>query len=93
MNEYREIAVSYLRPSRTLETILLKRGEELRVLYVYNFEGIHFRVFFNLVEILEFFEDKFEPEIAFESEEELDQYLASVDLETISSDSLVGLCS
>ncbi|MDI1306254.1 MAG: hypothetical protein PSX42_15610 [bacterium] len=80
MNNYSQIEVSYLRPSRTVETILLENSSKKRIVYVYNYEGWHFRVFNNIIEVLDFFDDKFEPEISFEDEEELDKYLENLDL-------------
>lgn len=80
MNNIACIDVSYLRPSRTIETILLENSSKKRIVYVYNYEGWHFRFFNNIIEILNFFRDKFEPEISFETEEELDKYLENLDL-------------
>jgi len=86
MNNFTAIQVSYLRPSRTLETILLEKGNVKRIVYVYNYEGVHFRVFNFITDILQFFNDEFEPEVSFETENELNVYLANLSLETISTD-------
>jgi hypothetical protein len=80
MNNYSQIEVFYLQPSRTIETILLESIVKKRIVYVYNYEGWHFRVFYNIMEVINFFNDKFEPEISFEDEEELDKYLQNYDL-------------
>ncbi|MEI7504984.1 MAG: hypothetical protein WCJ61_17050 [Paludibacter sp.] len=80
MNTFHAIDVSYIRPSRTIETIFLKNSTLERILYVYNFEGWHFRVFDSIGDILSFFDDKFEPTICFENDKELDDYLGSIDL-------------
>ena len=85
MNKYTAIDVSYLRPSRTLETILLENGNEQKIIYVYNYEGVHFRVFNFISDIVHFFNNEFEPVINFDTEEELDSYLANLNLETISN--------
>jgi hypothetical protein len=85
MNTYTAIDVSYLSPSRTLETILLENINQKKVIYVYNYEGVHFRVFKSIADILMFFKDKFEPEISFELEEELGIYLGNLNLESISN--------
>jgi hypothetical protein len=85
MNRYYQIGVSYLRPSKTIESIMLKNSTLERVLYVYNNEGLSFHVFFTILEILDFFNDEFEPEIEFSEEEELEVYLQTVDLQTINS--------
>ena len=83
MNNFTVIDVSYLRPLRTIETILLKKGSNQRILYVYNFEGIHFAVFSFIVDILNFFNNQFDPEIFFESESDLDNYLLNLELAKI----------
>lgn len=77
MNKYTAIDVSYLKPSRTLETILLENKDERRIIYVYNYDGVHFSVFNFISDIILFFDDKCEPVISFESEKELDNYLAT----------------
>jgi hypothetical protein len=80
MNTFQAVSVSYILPSKTLETILLKDGIKERVLYVYNFEGWHFRVFKSLLEIIDFFDEKFESVLSFESDDELDEFLLNLDL-------------
>jgi len=80
MNNVSQIEVFYLRSSRTIETILLESSIKKRILYVYNYEGLHFSVFNNIMEVIIFFDDKFEPEISFEDEEKLDEYLQNFDL-------------
>ena len=42
--------------SRTLETILLtnKKGQE-KVVYLYNYDGVHFRIFENVFEVGKFY--------------------------------------
>jgi len=80
MNTFQAINVDYLRPSRTIETILLENETYKKVLYVYNYEGWHFRVFNTMLDVIHFFDDKFEPEVEFEDENELDHYLAHYDL-------------
>lgn len=81
MNNYQTIDVSYIRPSRTIETILLKHNAKERILYVYNFDGLHFRVFNNIRDIISFFDDEFETKISFESDDELDIYLKNISLD------------
>lgn len=81
MNTYYTIGISYLRPSRTIETVLLKNTIHEKVLYIYNYEGWHYRVFNNMKDIINFFDDKFEPEISFENDDELDNYLENLNLD------------
>jgi len=80
MNIFSSIDEFYLKPFRTLETILIQSSNKTRVLYVYNFEGNHFRVFDNVMEVLDFFYHGSEPEICFEDDVELDKYLSRVKL-------------
>lgn len=84
MNAFQAINVDYLRPSRTIETILLENENYKKVLYVYNYEGWHFRVFDTMLDVIHFFDDKFEPEVEFEDENELNCYLANYHLKKIS---------
>ena len=80
MNSFTCIDISYLRSSRTLETILITNKQKSKTLYVYNYEGLYFYVFKNLVELLNFFEERIESTISFENEEELDGYLLEVEI-------------
>lgn len=84
MNTFHAIEVDYLRPSRTIETILLENDKDRKILYVYNYEGWHFRVFNTVLDVVNFFDDKFEPEIQFEDENELDDYFRKYDFKKTS---------
>lgn len=81
MNTFEVINVDYLRSSRTIETILLENGTFGKVLYIYNYDGWHFRVFNTILDVMNFFDDKFNPEIEFDDERELDNYLSKFILE------------
>jgi len=83
MNKYTAIDVSYMTPSKTIETILLEDGTRKKIIYVYNLDGIHFLVFNFIVNIIEFFNEEFEPEIIFETEDELSDFLTNLNLEMI----------
>lgn len=50
---------------------------------MYNYEGVHFRVFNFIKDIVSFFDNEFNTEIEFESDEELDNYLAYINLKDI----------
>ena len=63
----------YITPSRTLETIT-EMGSN-KYLYIYNYEGVHFRLFIGLLEIAQFFELKTEPKYHFMNEGDLDLFL------------------
>jgi len=38
MNNVSQIEVFYLRPSKTIETILLESSSKKRIVYIYNYE-------------------------------------------------------
>lgn len=85
MNKYTAIDVSYLRPSRTIETILLEKGNKTRIVYVYNYDGIHFRVFNFIIDVMNFFNNEAEEVISFETEDELGSYLANLDIDGVNT--------
>lgn len=80
MNKIILITTEYLTPSRTIEVFTLLRFEENKQVYVYNFEGKHFRVFDNLVDLIHFFEMGKEPIISFDEEEDLEEFLDQMPL-------------
>ena len=80
MNTIQTIATEYLRASRTIETVLVTNTTTNKLFYVYNYEGWFYRVFNNLVDLMNFFDDAFEPASWFEDEAALDNYLLKVKL-------------
>lgn len=80
MNKLVPISTEYLSTSRTLDILNLVRFEESKQVYVYNYEGMHFRVFENLVELIHFFELGKEPLYSFDSEADLDEFLEQLPL-------------
>lgn len=80
MNNFQSIKTEYLRPSRTIETVLVTRENLSKVLFIYNYEGNSFRVFENLLGLLHFFQNKAESNFHFNSEVELDHFLSKVKL-------------
>ncbi|MGY6521454.1 MAG: hypothetical protein ACXIUD_06990 [Mongoliitalea sp.] len=75
MNKIIPITTEYITPSRTIEIFYLKRFEENRQVYVYNYEGKHFRVFVSVVDLIQFFANGKEALPLFDSEFDLDEYL------------------
>ena len=76
MNQIKCINTDYLRPSRTIETIEISNNENIEINYIYNYEGTHFRLFKNVLEIIKFFGfHDFEPKISFRNESTMDNYL------------------
>lgn len=86
MNTFSTIDTTYLKPNRTIDTILLSNSNNQRVLWVYNYEGKHFRVFHNVQDVAGFLSNNFEPIINFENEVELDEFLTNVNLSTLEKD-------
>jgi hypothetical protein len=80
MNSIYALDTSYLRSDRTIETILVKRGSDSKMVWIYNFEGIHFRVFEKLLDVHHFLNDATEAQYSFSSEKELDEFLLHVDV-------------
>ena len=66
-----EVRVYYLQPNITIEVI--KIG--LTNWYVYNYHGNHFRLFLSLNSFIAFRIYGFEPELQFENEKALDNYI------------------
>ena len=64
---------TYITPNRTLETISVNGSDAY--FYVYNYKGIHFRLFMDLVELAQFFQLGTEPKYDFSEEGELDLFL------------------
>ncbi len=84
MNSIKTINTEYLRSSRTIDTVLVTHLNTEKVFFVYNYEGISFRLFTSHVNLINFFADDFtEGDFHFEDEEELDLFLSNVDLQSI----------
>lgn len=81
MNSFRAINTDYLKPSRTIETVLVSNKKLKKVLFVYNYEGNSFRVFDNTISLMEFFSSNTESKYNFDSENKLDEFLSTVELE------------
>ncbi|AFL83520.1 hypothetical protein Belba_0873 [Belliella baltica DSM 15883] len=75
MNKITVIGTEYITPSRTLETIALENSRRRRCVFVYNYEGTHFRFFDTLISVLEFFQSGKDSSVSFNTEDELDSYL------------------
>lgn len=45
------------------------------MVYVYNYEGSHFRLFTNLIDLIGFFQFGMEPKLDFSNELDLDDFL------------------
>lgn len=76
MNTFQAVHIEYLRPLRTIETVLVSKGLLSQVFFIYNYEGNHFRVFKNHLDLILFFQDKAKSDLEFGTDEELDCFLA-----------------
>jgi len=79
-NQITQLSVDYIRPSRTVETYMISDKTNFNVLYVYNYEGWHFRVFNSVLNLIGFFNDKNESDFDFDDEEKLDKCLEELEL-------------
>ena len=77
MNEFEAIDTYYIRASRTIETVLVSNGSKKKVLFIYNYEGYSYRVFDDILKLINFFNDSYETNIEFETDYQLDKYLAN----------------
>ena len=80
------ISTEYLTPSRSIEVLTLINQKESKLIYIYNYEGTHFRFFESLLSLIAFFEQGIEPEISFLSEQELDKFLEGFGLGELSTE-------
>ena len=82
MNTFKTINTEYLRPSRSIETILVTINNANKLFFVYNYEGNSYRVFENSLGLIGFFQEKNESDFHFSSDDELDQFLSKVKITT-----------
>lgn len=80
MNIIKTIDTDYLRSNRTIDTILVNQGLISKIFWVYNFEGIHFRIFEKLFDVHNFLNNSFEAKYSFDNEKELDDFLLNFHL-------------
>ncbi|MGY0393530.1 hypothetical protein ACW5R3_13355 [Bizionia sp. KMM 8389] len=75
MNIFETLHTEYLKSSRTIETVLVKNENLSEVFFIYNYEGISFRVFKSHLDLINFFLNKSESKFHFNTEDELDGFL------------------
>lgn len=83
MNQIRVLDTHYLRPDRTVNTILVMNPEgHSRIIYEYNREGIYFKLFLSFQAVFAYFvEDDAESfDGEFHSEEEIDGHIGNLNL-------------
>jgi hypothetical protein len=80
MNEFKTIETEYLKASKTIETVLVSNKKLSGLFFIYNYEGISFRVFKTHLDLINFFLNKSETNYHFDTENEVDDFLAEVKL-------------
>ncbi len=80
MNNFTTIDIDYIRGSRTIETTMVTRKNLSKVYFIYNYEGISYRVFESHLSLINFFQGNAESDFHFSSETELDDFLSTVQI-------------
>lgn len=80
MNKVECIETYYLLPSCTIETIKLSDGTNDTLCYLYNYGGVHFRFFENIIKFIDFWNGRTEPNYQFEKEEDCDKFFEEVNI-------------
>ena len=75
MNDIRILKTIEIRASRTLDILLISSQNENNILYTYNYEGIHYRLFFCKKEVRRFFHCENAIFLEFLDDDSLDDYL------------------
>ena len=78
MNHIDQNTCEYLSPNKTVEELTILRKDIKLVVYVYNYQGISFRVFRSKEELNGFWSGASEEYRHFETEMELDEWLHSL---------------
>lgn len=77
MNTINQLTIDYLKSNQTIETLNIDE----KLVYVYNHEGNHFRLFFEVLGLIQFFQFGLEPENSFDTDEALDMFLFQLSYE------------
>lgn len=86
MNNIKELDNHYFRADRTLECYLLTNSEGTqKIIYIYNREGLYFKVFLSIAGVIDYFINDKDDGIytEYDDEDELDNFLETVDLKLI----------
>ena len=80
MNTFSSIESYYIRADRTIEHILLTNNEgKQKVIFVYNYEGVHFKVFADVMELTKFLSgEKCNILAEYTTDRGLDKYLGRI---------------
>lgn len=75
MNDILIVKTIYIKASRTIDIILISSENGKNLLYTYNYEGIHYRLFDCKKEVRKFFNCEDSTFLEFVDDESLDSYL------------------
>ena len=75
MNDVYTMKTIYIRASRTLDMISVSYKNKRKLLFLYNYECIHYRLFDCKIEVRKFFNCENATFLEFEDDETLDFYL------------------
>lgn len=78
MNNFETINTEYIRASRTIETVRVSNKNSSALYFIYNYEGVSFRVFKSHIELTKFFLNESENYVHFNKEYAVDDFLAKV---------------
>ena len=75
MNSINIIKTFEIRTSRTLDVLSISYEDKQKLLFLYNYEGIYYRLFDCKTEVRKFFKCENAIFLEFENDEKLDSYL------------------
>lgn len=75
MNDIRILKTIEIRASRTFDIVLISSKNVNDILYIYNYEGIHYRLFDCKIEVRKFFNCENAVFLEFSDDESLDNFL------------------
>jgi len=80
MNSIDQLDYTYLTPNKTIETISASNGVNEKAFFIYNYKGVSFRVFQSEQTLAGFWKGEADEDQHFETEKELDAFLAHYEL-------------
>jgi hypothetical protein len=80
MNKLIQQNCHYLTSNKTIETISVSNGVNEKAFFIYNYNGVSFRVFQSQQTLAGFWKGEAEEDKHFETEKELDAFLAHYEL-------------
>ncbi len=81
MNKIISNEVFYIRPDKTIETLILNNTKTDKLFFIFNNQGLYFNVFHNIIELLKYLNNKISISEYFEDEDELDYFLSTYNIQ------------